>query len=348
MILAMGCAGLRHMAENIEGTYYGYLPCAGCPGIHYELSLNPDFTFSETMQYEGTADVFFFESTYRLTRDSVIILKNKKQEEGMSRFAFVSGKLEMLSLSGEKIESGFPERYILTKEKPVFVKEVEPIMKTGFRATGNEPFWGLEIEFQNVLKFTSLTEEYPELTLHMPDPGRPGDLSLITYSAKTYNAEMEVAISREECRDTMKDTIFPYAVTVSVRPDHTGDYTVFRGCGRYLGNYRLNDIWTLEKINGEPIDIPDSRQYPTLEIDLAKEVIFGYGGCNRFHGRAEMMNNTLLTGSILSTKMLCIDTQAVENKFLGTLSGKKLEFKVTDDKLVLTDGEMELLFKRAD
>ena len=232
--------------------------------------------------------------------------------------------------------------------EPQTVHEVEPLTLTGFKATGNEPFWGLEIEFQNVLKFTSLTEEYTELTFHMPDPDRPGDLSLITYSAKTYNAEMEVVISREECRDTMKDTLFPYAVTVSVRPDHTGDYTVFRGCGRYLGNYRLNDIWTLEKINGEPIDIPDSSQYPTLEIDLANKVIFGYGGCNRFHGRGELVSNNLVTGNLLSTKMACPDTQDIEDRFLKTLTGKRLNFTISDDTMVMTDGKTELFFKRAD
>ncbi len=226
-------------------------------------------------------------------------------------------------------------------------KEIEPLTVTGFRATGHEPFWELEIEFDNLLKFSSLTDRYPELTFHMPDPDMPGNLSLVKYSAKTYNAEAEVAISREECKDTMKGDLFPYTVTISVRRNHFDQYTVFRGCGRYLGTYRLNDIWILKKIDSDPIDIPDSRKYPRLEVDLSGKTITGYGGCNKFHGRAELVNNNLVTGNIISTRMACIDTQEIENRFLETLSGKTLEFSIIEDTMKMTDGETELIFRRA-
>ncbi len=348
LLAAMGCASIKNMAGKIEGTYYGYLPCASCPGIHYQLILNSDFTFTETLQYAGKNDVFILEDKFTLTRDSLIILKGKRDNEGMSRLIYKNGKLKVLSLSGEKIESGFSERYILNKGKPPVIREVEPITITGFKATGNEPFWGIEFEFGNIIKFTSLTEEYPELSFNMPDPERTSDISLIKYTAKTYNAEMIVNIARERCMDTMKGELFPYLVTVSIRKNHTDDYTDFRGCGQYLGTYRLNDKWILKKINGKQIEIPGSREHPQLEVDLAGKMIFGYGGCNRFHGRAELVNNNLVTGSIASTKIACPDTQDIENTFLHTLSEKTMEFRISDDTLVMTDGETELLFSRSE
>ncbi len=233
-----------------------------------------------------------------------------------------------------------------TAEEPVY--EVEPITITGFKATGNEPFWALEIEFDNVLRFTSLTEEFPELTFHMPHAERNEDLSVVKYTTRTYNAETKVVILREECTDTMKGTRFPYTVTVSLRRSHNDDFTVFRGCGQYLGTYRLNDIWVLEKIDGEPVDIPQSRQKPTMKIDLAGRTVLGYGGCNRYHGRAELVNNVLVTGNILSTKMACIDTQEIENRFLKTISSQTLEFEIDDEGMRMTDGETELFFSRAE
>ncbi len=227
-------------------------------------------------------------------------------------------------------------------------KKGEATSPAGFKATGNEPFWSLEIEFGNILKFTSLTEEYPGLIFPFSGPKRPGDLSLLIYHCEKQNAEMEVAIRREECMDTMKGSLFPYTVTASLRSNVNDEYTVFRGCGKYQDNYRLNDIWILKKINGEPIDIPDSQKYPRLEVDLANEVIFGYGGCNRFHGRGELLSSNLVTGNILSTRMACPGTMEIETKLLETLSDQTLEFSISDDVMKMTDGKTELFFKRED
>ena len=226
--------------------------------------------------------------------------------------------------------------------------EVEPVTITGFKATGNEPFWAIEIEFGNVFRFTSLTEDYPEFTFPATEPEKVDGLAFVRYTARTYNAETVVEISREECIDTMKGNRFPYRVDVSLKMTRDDDFTVFRGCGQYLGTYRLNDIWVLEKIDGKPVDIPESRNKPDMTIDLAGMTIYGYGGCNRYHGRAELVNNTLVTGNIMSTKMACIDTQEIENRFLKTISSQTLEFGIDETGLTMTDGETELFFSRAE
>ncbi len=231
--------------------------------------------------------------------------------------------------------------------EPQTIQEVEPVTPAGFKATGNEPFWALEIEFDNILKFTSLTEKYSEFTFPETGAERPNDLSLVKYRAKTYNAETEILIEREKCQDTMKDTIFPYSVTVSIRRSNDDTFKDFKGCGRYLGPYRLNDIWTLQEIDGKPLDIPGTREKPFLEIDLVNKVIYGYGGCNKFHGRAELVNNILVTGSILSTKMACLDTQHIEDRFLRVISAKSLRFEINGNVMHMTDGETELHFRRA-
>ena len=338
------CQGKKIIAERIEGTYYGYLPCASCPGIFYDLRINPDFTYSSAIQYDGADEVFINEDSYRITGDTIIVLQGNTAQ-GMSRFAYSNEMLEMLSTSGEKIESGFPDRYILAKTRPPVSHDTVPAERAAFRATGNEPFWSIEIELHNVIKFTSLTEKYPELLLPAQDPKRAGDLSHITYTAKTYNAEMEVSISREKCTDTMKGNTFPYSVEVSIRKNQTADPDVFRGCGRYLGNYRLNNIWTLVEINGVPVIMPAAWPLPTLEVDLGNKVIFGYGGCNRFHGKADLVNNTLVTGSLVSTKMACPSTQDIETRFLRALSGKRLTFSIDEEgMLLITDGTSEMLF----
>ena len=347
LFLAMGCAGIRHLPEQISGNYYGYLPCANCPGIYYELHLYPDRTYKEIVMYDGVSeDPIITENRYRITRDSVVVLRGRDQEEGMSQFAIRNGQLEMLSADGERIETGFPERYILSEEKfePVF----EEITVTGFRATGNEPFWSLEIEFDNIIKFNTLAAEDFEFTANYPEPEVYGDLSVVEYQAKAYNGEFQVTINREECMDTMSGEVFPYSVFVAARRSHRESFRKFEGCGEYIGSYRLNDIWILEKINDEPVDFPDSGKHPTLRVDLAGERISGHGGCNQFNGNAELVNNRLVTGQIVSTRMACPDVQSTENRYLETLSEKTLDFSLENSTLILGDGITKLTFRRAD
>ncbi len=49
ILLLMGCS--RPPIEIPTGTFYGTLPCADCPGIRYELTLNDDGTYVEQTEY---------------------------------------------------------------------------------------------------------------------------------------------------------------------------------------------------------------------------------------------------------------------------------------------------------
>jgi heat shock protein HslJ/uncharacterized membrane protein len=346
LVLATGCAGIRHLPEQVSGTYYGYLPCANCPGIFYELQLNPDRTYSEVIRYDDQASKpVTGTGSFRVTRDSVVILSNNYYREGMNQFAIRNGNLEMLSSSGEKIETGFPERYILKAEK--FKPSFEEITVTGFRATGNEPFWHAEIEFGNLITFNTLAAEGFEFTAHYPDPEKVEKPGTVKFSARTHNGDFHLTINRQECIDNMSGEAFPYSVLVAARRSHRESYRRFEGCGQFMGSYRLNDIWVLEKVNDQPVSFPDSKELPTLHIDLAAGTVSGNGGCNRFNGKAELVNNRLVIGQVISTRMACPETQQVENRFLETISDKTLDFSIQDSTLVLGDGTTKLTFSRA-
>jgi heat shock protein HslJ/uncharacterized membrane protein len=347
MILSAGCAGIRNLPEQLAGTYYGYLPCDGCPGILYELRLNPDLTYVEIIRHdEPDGKEAINENNYRMTRDSIIILRGKAEGEGMSHFAVRNGKLEMLSPSGEKIQTGFPERLILTMEKQVFTHG--DISDTGFRASGNEPFWGLEIEYGNIIIFKALSAEGFDFKAHYTAPERTSDTSPVKYQGKALNGEFQVTITREECLDTMSGEIFPYSVFVAARRSHRESFRKFEGCGQYLGSYLLNDIWTLDRINDRSIELPNSQKPPVLHIDLPGESVYGYGGCNQFHGSASLVNNRLVMGHIASTKMACAVTQHIEDRFFKAISGKTLDFSIENSTLILGDGMTKLTFVRAD
>jgi heat shock protein HslJ len=215
-----------------------------------------------------------------------------------------------------------------------------------FKATGNEPFWGLEIGFDEGIVFRSLTEEFPLMTAAITDLERPGD-SLNEYSVRTRDGILNIRISKEECMDNMSGDLFPYRVVVETG-ENDNDQKTFEGCGQYVGKYGLNDVWILEKINGVNIDFPEDRKRPFMTIDTGAKSLSGFGGCNNFQGSAQLVKNRLVTGNIVSTKMACMDIQETENEFLKVLSGKILEYTLLGSTLRMKDLHNELEFVRGD
>lgn len=250
-----------------------------------------------------------------------------------------------------------------------------------FRATGNEPSWSLEIEYGEGINFTSLTEDYKSLSAAIPEPeslmaitgdsrdsvifenpsvrreGRSninsrnaalenGKIHVTRYTSEISDGTMEINILREGCTDDMSGDKFPFSVIVNITDSIKHETGSFKGCGNYTGSWRLNDIWQLDMINGKKISIPGNWQLPSLEIDIEGKTISGYGGCNQFHGRAELVNDRLVTGNIRSTKMACPDVQEIENLFLRTISGKVLSFASSGSTLVISDLQNELKFTR--
>jgi heat shock protein HslJ/uncharacterized membrane protein len=344
LLLLPGCAGTKNLSRDIAGSYYGYLPCSDCPGIYYELHLDADLTYTEIIRYDGsTSEPKITENRYRFTRDSEIILR-KDEKDGMSHFSIKNGTLELLGPAGEKIETGFPERYILTGDKHEHVAEA--FTGKGFRASGHEPFWTSEIDFYNTIRFSTPAAEGFDFTAKYIEPETSGHSAPLKFTAKSKDGEFHVTINRKECLDSRSDQRYPYSVYIGARRSHRESFRKFEGCGEYLGNYRLNDIWALEKINDRPVNMPPASKPALLQIDLARRTISGFGGCNNFSGNAELTNNRLVTGQIISTKMACTDTRHIEERFLRTISGKTLDFSIENSTLIMGDGITKLTFSK--
>jgi uncharacterized lipoprotein NlpE involved in copper resistance len=136
----------RPLIDAPTGTFYGTLPCADCPGIRYELILNGDGTYVESTEYlEKSVAARVDSGTYEVQQDTVVQLL-KPPGEGMDRWAVTDGQLRMLNQSGALIESEFAQQYVLSPEKPS-ESSAKTQREIDFKATGNEPFWSLEIDF---------------------------------------------------------------------------------------------------------------------------------------------------------------------------------------------------------
>ncbi|KOH45954.1 META domain-containing protein [Sunxiuqinia dokdonensis] len=118
LALLMQACALKKQAVP-TGQYFGELPCADCPGISYTLSLNKNFTYSETTRYQGREASDFRDSgKYELINDTIVKLTSKPEHSGLRQFVAKNNQLFILDLEGNPIESSYANWYILTKDKP--------------------------------------------------------------------------------------------------------------------------------------------------------------------------------------------------------------------------------------
>ena len=95
-----------------EGTYFGKLPCASCPGINTLITLNADGTYEKTEEYLESKE------TPITTKGKFKWIKNSSQI-AMGEFRFLVGENQLIELDadGNKITGELAEDYILKKTK---------------------------------------------------------------------------------------------------------------------------------------------------------------------------------------------------------------------------------------
>jgi len=111
---------------------------------------------------------------------------------------------------------------------------------------------------------------------------------------------------------------------------------------------RLNDIWALESINGETIDL-DNGERPRLEINLHKKQIFGTDGCNNFSGGIKSLDQkSMIFGAIASTRKACMNMET-SNKFNRNMANVQ-SYSLEGLKLHLNDiqGNELFVFRKVD
>lgn len=93
------------------------------------------------------------------------------------------------------------------------------------------------------------------------------------------------------------------------------------------GNYAVTTL-TDENIAGKEV---------SLNIDLAKDIISGYSGCNNFTAELTTDKNSLKTGDAGVTMRYCDDSMDLERKFLANL--RKVDSYTLEDGVLTLIGE---------
>jgi uncharacterized membrane protein/heat shock protein HslJ len=212
-----------------------------------------------------------------------------------------------------------------------------------FTASGNEPFWSLEIDFNKSMHFKTVSGF--ELTTPVPEGVKAMDANVTRYAAQTEWGVLTVQIAKQECINDMSGKKSDYNVTVDVKRSTDKNYTTYKGCGNYVTDYRLHDIWILEDMNGQTIDVKQyGKERPRIEINSSQNTFMASAGSHEISGKIFFEKELLRFTNIAAPQNLS-DAEKEFIKNLQLATGYKLE----NNRLLLFNPAGELLkFKKTD
>lgn len=227
------------------------------------------------------------------------------------------------------------------------VSSTEEDLKYYFKGTGNEPFWGIKIGNEEIV-FTSLIPGKEKLVFPAVEAIKAMDANVKMYKVSNESASATITIQQLDCQDSMSGAISPYSVKVEIKNNSELETKKLSGCGKYLTDYRLHDIWVLEELNGYKVFATDfQKEFPRLEINSTENRFSGFGGCNSITGQIFYEKDVLRFTKVISTLMACAPGNK-EGEFLKALQSTTT-YSIGNNQLTLSNPSGKLaVFKKVD
>jgi heat shock protein HslJ/uncharacterized membrane protein len=217
-----------------------------------------------------------------------------------------------------------------------------------FYARGNEPFWAIDIDMDKGIKFSHMDGNIIETT--SLEFHEAADAKVIRFSGRAESGEIIVTVTEEECNDTMADQEFRNSVIVEIIKEG-GEANTFKGCGDFVPDYRLHDIWVLIEANGQEIEdnMLNDKGNPTFEFYVEEGRLSGHAGCNNMNGSFYRAGKNILHFEPLAmTRMMCPEMK-LEDLITQSVAGKRMKYEIKDLKLTLRGyDDTQLIFKKID
>ena len=217
-----------------------------------------------------------------------------------------------------------------------------------FYAIGNEPGWGLEMDMERDFKLSVMGQ--PDFNTPAVRGNKAADADVTNYHAVVEAGELDITLYNQGgCTDNMSGEKFTHKVRVGVRRGNEKDLTYFEGCGRFIFDQRLHDIWALESIRGRKVDIREGQgERPYLEFHTGDNRILGKTTCNSINGGAEVMGDKIQIKPLAVTMMGCPNHE-LEAEFLKELAPGTLSYRIDAGRLYLSrDGKEAMVLRKVD
>jgi len=214
---------------------------------------------------------------------------------------------------------------------------------TDFYATGKDNGWELNLDFEK--DFTFKRSDGFKFSTPAVEGIKAQDYNIIRYRAVVESGEMIIQLDKHECVNNTTGKKLPYKVTVEIKRGIDKDYNRVEGCGRFVFDERIHDIWVLQQLNNKLATGPD---LPYIEFNTTDGMAMGQTGCNNFSGKADFKGNKLTLEPLATTRKFCPNA-TYETDFLKAMSPGEWIYEIENGKLVLTrNGKESIMFKKID
>ncbi len=212
-----------------------------------------------------------------------------------------------------------------------------------FYAAGQQGSWELNLDFERDFQF----KRADGFVFNTPavEGIKAQDANVARYRAMVESGEMIIQLYKQECINGSTGQKFPYKVSVEIKRGIDKEYTQFEGCGRYLFDERIHDIWVLQQLNGKAVTGSD---LPYIEFNTLDGKILGKTGCNNFSGKADFKGNKLTLGPLAASRKFCPNA-TYETDFLKAMSPGEWTYEIDKGKLFLTRNNNDaIIFRKID
>jgi len=212
-----------------------------------------------------------------------------------------------------------------------------------FYAVAMDNGWELNLDFEK--DFTFKRADGFKFSTPAVEGIKAQDANVVRYRAVVESGEMIIELYKQECINSSTGKKMPYKVSVEIKRGIDNDYTRFDGCGRFVFDERIHDIWVLQQLNNKTVTGSD---LPYIEFNTTDGKAMGKTGCNNFSGNVDFKGNKLTLGPLAATRKFCADAK-YEADFLKAMSPGEWTYEIDNGKLVLTSsGKEAIIFKKVD
>ena len=212
-----------------------------------------------------------------------------------------------------------------------------------FYACGQDSAWELSLDFEK--DFTFKRADGFKFSTPAVEGIKAQDANVVRYRAVVESGEMIIQLYKQECVNSTTGKKSPYKVTVEIKRGIDKDYNTVEGCGRYVFDERIHDIWVLQQMNNKAVTGSD---LPYIEFNTTEGRVMGKTGCNNFSGMADFKGNKLTLGRLAVSRKFC-QNALYESDFLKALTPGEWIYEINNGKLVLTqNGKAAIIFKKVD
>lgn len=332
-------------ADRISGNWEGIIPCDDCTGMEYMLELKNNGVFREKLSnIFGEKKTIKNTGKWNLSGDTLLVLNGSAS--GYTRYRFEQNELSLLEsdIKENNQQEKYTYHYSLKRDmKRSLSGRKNRKYKKGvfFVAKGREPSWSLEVHDNNTIDL--ITSEFRKSTLSEKISDSTA-LLVFPDSILIKTPKTTLRILEEYCVERESGEAFGYKVEVTAGNSNS-EPEVYKGCGEFLSDKRLNDSWSLQTLNGKemPAGIKDKAG---VEFHFQTGRLYGCGGCNNFHARADIRGNSIIVGPVVYASKDCPEN-ASEAAFLNALSGKQFIYSFKGRKLYLDNDMARMVFSRA-